>query len=86
MIYKTFDTWLTNSKPGDKYAYHRGFLPRDGQFTWPREVREARKAFNQGFVELVQERARGEYVYWAQRKAKRKPPSEDLLFGPAWTE
>ena len=80
----TFNAWLANSKPGDKYAYHDGFLAKDCTSGWTQGVVDARLAFNDGFVELVQEAVKGGWVYWAQRKAKRSKPSEDLVFGRYW--
>lgn len=81
---KQFDNWLVNSQPGDKAAYYQGWLAKDGQVKWPEGVIAARKAFNEGFVELVAERVSGGYTYWAQRKAKREKPSEDLRFSAYW--
>lgn len=84
MTTETFNTWLMASQPGDRYAYHDGFLAKDCAAGWTQDVIDARLAFNEGFVELVQERLKGGWVYWAQRKAKRAVPSETLQFGRYW--
>jgi hypothetical protein len=84
MIMGRFSTWLENSNPGEQYVYREGArlsLDRAG-LEMPNIVYEARKAYADGHVELVQRRIAhaikdkglGRFQWIAvKRKSKKKP-------------
>ena len=78
-----FEAWLKAAEPGERLVYHEGTFLRQGGMTV-----QARKAFNRGEVELVQERLMhpvstnkcGVFAWIAVKKRWPEKPIAALIF------
>lgn len=77
--------WIGNALPGDRIAYHRGFLCRDcaelangKRVELARLAKRARDVADRGLAHLVQQRhGQDDYSYWLVARARHPEPMTD---------